>query len=270
MCIGRPSTPGIETRQTGARVEEIPQLRCRDFVRIDGVVAMRITVKGPRWVIFFNTAAFTTYIVGFPLNQAAARRTMNIFLSMAAFALAASISPGPVNLVALGSGLQYGFGASMRHVTGATGGFTLLLLLTGSGLRELLDRWPNLTTIVQWAGVAFLLYLAFRLAIDDGRIGLDNSTGGPSLIRGATMQWLNPKAWLASLAGMGAYAASGDLILVWQFAAIYFVICYASIACWAAAGLLLRQYLQSPARVRMLNRLMALMLAGSAAYLLHT
>ncbi len=117
---------------------------------------------------------------------------MDIFLSMAAFALASSITPGPVNLVALGSALQYGLGASMRHVTGATFGFTLLLLLTGFGLRELLTLLPGLTRFIQWAGVAFLLYLAYKLAVDDGRIGLRNTASGPSLMKGAAMQWLNP------------------------------------------------------------------------------
>lgn len=193
---------------------------------------------------------------------------MDVFLSMGAFALASSISPGPVNLVALSNGIQYGFGASMRHVAGATIGFTLLLVLTGFGLRELLEHWPNLTSVIQWAGVAFLLYLACKLALDDGRIGLDKATSGPSLVTGAALQWLNPKAWLASVAGMGVFAANGEPMLIWQFAAIYFVVCYASIACWAAAGLLLRHQLQSPTRVKILNRLMALMLAGSAAYLL--
>ncbi|GLU33101.1 LysE family translocator [Trinickia caryophylli] len=194
---------------------------------------------------------------------------MDVFLSMGAFALASSISPGPVNLVALSSGIQYGFGASMRHVAGATIGFTLLLVLTGFGLREVLERWPSLTATIQWAGVAFLLYLAWKLALDDGEIGLDKATNGPSLVTGAALQWLNPKAWLASVAGMGIFVANGEPTLIWQFAAIYFVVCYASIACWAAAGLLLRQHLQSPARVRILNRMMALMLAGSAAYLVY-
>lgn len=82
------------------------------------------------------------------------------------------------------------------------------------------------------------------------------------------MQWLNPKAWLASLAGMGAYAANGADLLIWQFAGVYFVVCYGSIACWAYAGTCLRSYLQVPARVRVFNRAMALLLAGSAMYLL--
>lgn len=191
-------------------------------------------------------------------------------LSMAAFALATSITPGPVNIVALGAGARYGLRASLRHVTGATVGFALLLLLIGLGLHELLVQWPALTRAIRWAGVAFLLHVAWRLAADDGRIDTAADARGPSLVMGATMQWLNPKAWLASVAGMGAYAASGEKVLVWQFAAIYFVVCYLSIACWAWAGASLRHALREPARLRFVNRTMAALLGASALYLLVT
>jgi threonine/homoserine/homoserine lactone efflux protein len=194
---------------------------------------------------------------------------MSIYLSMAGFALASSISPGPVNIVALGAGAQYGLGPSMRHVTGATVGFVLLLLLTGLGLHELLNRWPDLTRAIQWCGVAFLLFMACRLAVDDGRLGGDNPVKGPSLMYGAAMQWLNPKAWLASFAGMGAYAADGGSVQIFHFAAIYLVVCYLSIACWAWAGAFLRQYLYDARRVRLLNRAMAVLLTASAVYLLY-
>lgn len=96
---------------------------------------------------------------------------MDNFLAMSGFALAASISPGPVNLVTLSSSIQHGLGVSMRHVTGATVGFTLLLLLIGLGIHELLTYLPNLISVLKWLGVAFLLYMAFKLAIDDGQLG---------------------------------------------------------------------------------------------------
>ena len=193
---------------------------------------------------------------------------MSLLLSMAAFALAFSISPGPVNIVALSAGAQFGLRQAMRHVSGATIGFTLLLLLIGLGLSELLLRWPWLTQSIRLAGVAFLLYMAFRLATDDGSLNADKPAVRPSMLYGAAMQWLNPKAWLASVAGMGLFAAAGDAPSVWRFAAIYFVICYASLACWAYAGTFLQHYLNNAARVRLFNRIMAALLAGCAAYLL--
>jgi threonine/homoserine/homoserine lactone efflux protein len=88
------------------------------------------------------------------------------------------------------------------------------------------------------------------------------------MLYGAVMQWLNPKAWLACVAGMGAFVADGEARLVWQFAAVYLVICYLSVGCWAYAGTFLRGYLNNPAGMRWFNRGMASLLAVSAVYLL--
>ncbi|WP_062382332.1 LysE family translocator [Pseudomonas abietaniphila] len=194
---------------------------------------------------------------------------MNLTISMAAFALAASISPGPVNVVALSSGAQFGLAASLRHVMGATVGFVVLLIFTGFGLHEVLHQYPMLTDIIRWAGMAFLVYLAWKLAMDDGRLDVDKPTRQPSFWHGAAMQWLNPKAWLAAVAGMGAFVAGGEARLIGLFAVIYFVVCYLSVACWAYAGAFLGPYLRSPRRIRVFNRSMAALLAGCAISLLY-
>jgi threonine/homoserine/homoserine lactone efflux protein len=201
---------------------------------------------------------------------------MSIQISMAAFALATSISPGPVNIVALSTGARYGLGPGMRHVSGATIGFTLLLLLTGLGLHELLARWPALIALIRWAGIAFLAHLACKLALDDGALHLkghgDGHTTGPTLRGAALLAGQKPTGGVFRLAGLGASpgGSAGDhnAMLVWQFTAIYFVICYASLACWACAGAVLSQYLQQPSRVRLFNRSLAALLAASAVYLL--
>lgn len=195
--------------------------------------------------------------------------TTSLFLSMAAFALVSSITPGPVNIVALRCGTQYGLRAAMRHVTGATIGFSALLFLTGLGLHQLMLRWPQLTMVIQWAGVGFLLFMAWKLAVDNGQLNLEKARAGPSLRYGAMMQWLNPKAWLASLAGMGAFVARGEIVLVWQFTLIFFLVCYVSIAAWAYAGIVLRRFLHDPRHMRAFNRLMAALLAASAVYLIR-
>ncbi|VVM55708.1 Cysteine/O-acetylserine efflux protein [Pseudomonas fluorescens] len=195
---------------------------------------------------------------------------MSVMVSMAAFALVASITPGPVNIVALSSGAQYGFRASQRHVAGATLGFVLLLVLMGLGLHEVLSMWTALTQVVQIAGVAFLLFMAWKLASDNGELQSKEASTAPSMLYGAVMQWLNPKAWLACIAGMGAFVADGDTSLVWQFAAVYLVICYLSVACWAYAGTFLKQYLNNARNLRWFNRTMALLLAGSAGYLVYS
>ena len=193
---------------------------------------------------------------------------MSLIMSMAAFALATSITPGPVNVVALGSGARFGFAASQKHVAGAALGFTLLLVLIGLGLHELLVRWPILTQGIQWGGVAFLLYMAYKLAMDDGRLDAQDAAVAPSMLYGAVMQWLNPKAWLACVAGMGLFAADGEAARVWQLAAVYLVICYLSVACWAYVGTFFRRYLSNARGMRLFKRAMALLLVISVVYLL--
>lgn len=193
---------------------------------------------------------------------------MSLILSMAAFALATSITPGPVNVVALGSGARFGFAASQKHVAGAALGFTLLLVLIGLGLHEVLVRWPILTQGIQWGGVVFLLYMAYKLTMDDGRLDAQDAAVAPSMLYGAVMQWLNPKAWLACVAGMGLFAADGDAVRVWQLAAVYLVICYLSVACWSYVGTFFRRYLSNARGMRLFNRAMALLLVISVAYLL--
>lgn len=188
-------------------------------------------------------------------------------LSMSAFALAASISPGPVNLVCLGSGTRYPVWRGLVFVTGATLGFIALFLGIGLGLYSILDRVPGLNTALRWAGIAFLLYLCVKLARDDGRLVEDSERRAPGFMTGALMQWLNPKAWLASVSGIGAYTAGEGMALVWLFAAVYLPICWVSLASWVYAGAFLRRYVQRPAVLVGINRLLAVLLAASCVYL---
>ena len=187
-------------------------------------------------------------------------------LSMAAFALATSLTPGPVNLVALTSGARHGWRASLPYALGATTGFTVLLVLVGLGLQQVANVLPTLEAALRWAGLAFLLFMAWGLATDEGR--LDTTTASqrpPTPLSGAALQWLNPKAWLASMAGMAAIAAGQ----VGLFAAIYFVVCLASIATWAIAGSALSGLLARTHAMRRFNIAMAVLLAASALLMLR-
>ena len=135
---------------------------------------------------------------------------ISLLLPMSAFALAASISPGPVNLICLSSGTHYPIVKGLIFVTGATLGFIALFLGIGAGLYALLTTVPLLEVLLRWAGVAFLLYLSIRLAMDDGKLPVQATTKPPGFITGALMQWLNPKAWIASASGIGAYTMGND------------------------------------------------------------
>ncbi|WP_018403993.1 LysE family translocator [Marinobacter gelidimuriae] len=193
---------------------------------------------------------------------------MSLILPMCAFALAASISPGPVNLVCLSSGTRYPIATGLTFVTGATLSFIVLFIAVGLGLYSLLTIVPGLQSMLRWAGIAFLLYLSIKLALDSGQLPEAGRKKAPGFITGALMQWLNPKAWLASASGIGAFTNANDLNQVLLFAALYLPICWLSLACWVYAGAFLRRYVQKPVILMTINRTLALLLAASCVYLL--
>tara|TARA_R110002074_G_scaffold15628_4_gene53271 strand:- start:503 stop:1096 length:594 start_codon:yes stop_codon:yes gene_type:complete len=193
--------------------------------------------------------------------------SLSLILPMSAFALAASISPGPVNLVCLSSGTRYPVSRGLIFVTGATLGFIALFVAVGLGLYSLLTVVPMLETLLRWGGVAFLLYLSIKLAMDSGQLPEKGVDKAPGFGTGAIMQWLNPKAWLASASGIGAYTSANDLNQILLFASLYLPICWLSLACWVYAGAFLRRYVQRPAVLVTINRTLALLLAISCLYL---
>lgn len=193
---------------------------------------------------------------------------ISLILPMAAFALAASISPGPVNLLCLSSGTRYPLRKGLIFVTGATLGFIFLFITIGLGLYSLLTLIPKFDIILRWAGVVFLLYLSFQLFRDKGNLQEGALNKAPGFFTGAIMQWLNPKAWLASASGIAAYTQTNDFNEIIIFAAIYLPICWLSLSVWVCAGAYLRRYILQPSVLVTLNRTLALLLAVSCVYLL--
>lgn len=193
---------------------------------------------------------------------------LSIILPMATFALVASLSPGPVNIVGLSSGARYPISKGLIFITGATIGFIILFLAVGYGLNSLLVIMPSAERWLTWAGIIFLLYLSYRLAFDNGTIQEAEADKAPGFFIGFLMQWLNPKAWIASAASIGAYIEGSDLSQLWLFAALYVPICWLSLSCWVYAGAFLRQKIHQPKTLRLINRVLAALLAGSCVFLL--
>ena len=193
--------------------------------------------------------------------------TFSVIISMALFALVASITPGPVNLLSLSCSARFGAKNGLIFVTGATLGFIVLFLFIGFSLHLLVDKLVWITAILQWFGIAFLAYLSYQLFTDNGELNQDNVINAPNFITGALMQWLNPKAWLASLSGIAAYIPNASSIEVVTFASVYLPICWFSLACWVWLGMRLGQHFQSAAKVRLMNKALALLLLGSCLLL---
>ena len=88
----------------------------------------------------------------------------DLFTALVLFAFACSITPGPNNMMLMASGANFGLRRTVPHWLGIMAGFGALLLACGLGLGGLFTAYPVLHEILKWAGAAYLLYLAFRIA----------------------------------------------------------------------------------------------------------
>ena len=134
--------------------------------------------------------------------------TTTIF-AVGLYALSMSISPGPVNMLALSSGVHLGLRKAMGFVSGATIGFSLLLLAIGLGLGSLVDPTSPLFKLLKFAGLGFIAWIGFRIATSSPQLGgiqgEEMRENAGAFWRGFLLQWLNPKAWLACIAGIAAF-----------------------------------------------------------------
>ncbi|MEH6581258.1 MAG: LysE family translocator [Halioglobus sp.] len=191
---------------------------------------------------------------------------MSLIIAMSLFALSMSVSPGPVNLVTFSSGLNYGFVPSLPFVAGGALGFTLLLVVVGLGLGQLIALSPLFMQVLTYAGTAFICYMGYKIATAHPELpGAPERQ--PHFLQGAALQWLNPKAWIGSLSGISAFEATLGNGLFF-FASLYGVICFFSIALWALAGSKVSGLLQNRRHLLWCNRVMGGLLILVAFYLL--
>ena len=110
------------------------------------------------------------------------------------------LTPGPnMGWLALVS-LDRGRAAGLAAVAGVTVGLTAWMLAAAFGLTQALLLWPPLYQIIRWAGVLFLLWLAWEAWRGDGdpaaADGVDHRSSVRLFVRGMTGNLLNPKAAL--------------------------------------------------------------------------
>lgn len=188
-----------------------------------------------------------------------------IFISMFVFALIGAITPGPVNIIATGSGANYGFKRTFPYVFGASLSYTCIVFLVGIGLNQTLLMFPNITVWLKYIGGAFLLYMSYKIATAtpmDPTIKI-NAQRPPLMLEGALAQALNPKAWLISVSGVSVFvfAHSPASLYLMVFCFISFSVCIVGISTWAAIGYGISAYLSTKRRQIMFNWAMGFLLS---------
>lgn len=197
--------------------------------------------------------------------------TPDTLIAAGLFAVVSSVTPGPNNTMLMASGVNFGFRRSQRHLWGVNLGFTFMLLCVGLGLHSVLDRFPQFYDVLRYAGSAYMLWIAWKLASarPAPATDADSSRVAPAarpmgFLAAAAFQWVNPKAWVMAVTCMSTYLApTAGMAQVALLAGVFMVLGAPCSAFWVAFGQAMRGLLQDPLRLRIFNITMALALVAS-------
>ncbi len=190
--------------------------------------------------------------------------TLEIFLTLLVFAFVTSITPGPNNLMLLASGVNFGFRRTIPHMFGIGSGFFTLLIGVGLGLGALIQAFPTLYTVMKFAGGAYLVYLAYKIASSRSMGAVDAKARPMTFLEAAAFQWINPKAWVMAVTAMATYTSSNDYLATVLIVGMAFALVnIPSVSTWAAFGQMMRGWLADPVRLKWFNISMAILLVAS-------
>lgn len=194
---------------------------------------------------------------------------MENLLALLVFAFTMAVTPGPNNIIATASGVNYGYWRTMPFILGLTFGFPVMIAMVGFGLGFLFEALPWLHTLMKVLGIAYLLWLAYKLATATS-IGGAKDSKPFTFLQASGFQWINPKSWAASTSTLATFTSSEAGNFHWQVivvASVYVAAGFISGSIWALLGAGISRFLTNPATLKIFNLSMAVLLVGSLVML---
>ena len=192
-------------------------------------------------------------------------------LPFVVFAFVGSFTPGPNNMISTASGAAFGFARTMPQMLGVSVGFPAMMMALGLGLGETFRLVPWLHEVLRYAGAAFLLYLAWRIA-RTAEVEKVDAQRPLTFIEAALFQWLNPKAWTLALGALAAFTTPGlglgaSLVEAGILSVLFGVIAFIALVVWCLFGVMIATLLQDARKRRIFQLSLAGLLAISVVSL---
>ncbi|HET9679116.1 MAG TPA: LysE family translocator [Gammaproteobacteria bacterium] len=184
--------------------------------------------------------------------------------------LVAGFTPGPNNLMLATSGVNFGLRRTLPHIIGVALGFPVLFFCIGAGLGNLFKTFPLLHIVLKIVGTVYMVWLAWKIAFAPAT---KTRTASKPLTfwQSAAFQWVNPKAWIMTIAAITLYTVAGDNYF-WQLALMTLLaltVSSTSASTWAVLGATIRHWMaHQPQALRIFNIIMGILLILSVVPIL--
>ncbi|EJQ51128.1 LysE family transporter [Bacillus hominis] len=123
---------------------------------------------------------------------------MPIF-SFVLFVFISSFTPGPNNFLAMTYAQQYGLKRSITFCLGVAFGFFIITSLCSFFNIVLINILPTIEFPLKILGVAYMLYLAFKILTSKGNTDTNEKSNKNLFLVGIMLQFVNPKGILFGL-----------------------------------------------------------------------
>jgi threonine/homoserine/homoserine lactone efflux protein len=173
-------------------------------------------------------------------------------------------TPGPSNTLLTTVGATVGIRRGLAGLLGQVTGMGTMLFAITLGLGRLLLAHPLALQGLKWAGAAMLCWMAWRIATAKPAEPAPSTPAG--FLGMAAFQWVNPKGWLIGTAAVATFLdrhAGGALGQAVIFTVLFTLTALPSCFPWLACGAALQRYTRTPRARRVLNTVMAALLAAS-------
>lgn len=186
--------------------------------------------------------------------------------------------PGPDMLYVLGRSIAYGRRAGVFSSLGIAGGNCLLTLLVAVGFQAAFETWPTLFSVVKYAGILYLTYLAYRLIASEGapqeRSGPMSDSDWRAFSSGVVTSALNPKGLLFYFSILPQFFVAGTEPF-WRHALVYglttAVLCFVLYSALGAAAVFgARRWAVGPKARKRLTQMSGLVLLAAVVTLFGT
>jgi threonine/homoserine/homoserine lactone efflux protein len=195
--------------------------------------------------------------------------SLDILLALISFSFVSSITPGPNNIMLMTSGANFGLRRTLPHLMGVSIGFIVMVLLVGVGVMQIFTLFPVTYIILKVISIAYLLYLAYRIAVSASLTSKQSESAKPlTFIQAALFQWVNPKAWTMALMAITLFAPTQELHLVAIIASVFGLVNIPCVSAWTILGRSMNKLLKNQRNLHIFNIVMAILLVASVVIVL--
>lgn len=195
--------------------------------------------------------------------------------ALLSFATAMSFTPGPNTTLSTALGANLCLRRALPFILAVPTGWTLMMVACGVGLAALVLAAPPLRWAIKVGGIAYLVWLAWKLA-GARRLGeADPAQLQVGFWQGVGLQFLNVKAWMLALALAAGWVTSAGALPAPNPGERLAIVCAVMVGfaltsnlAYALVGSLLRSWLAQGARLVVFNRVMAVVLLATAVWML--